>query len=334
MPKHIFTIRIWAHFSLIVALLSGAQTAFADSVRMKNGDVYRADILKEEFGNYVQILLKDGSERRLLWSDVESIARGDDLKTTQPESTHSEVPSDYYPTQMLNDREGSRFELDLVTFSYDTTWQQVSLQPTGGNSSNLNATNRYVRTAPLELNFSAYLDRWHTYFSFLNSNVNANDVDDGSFAYFALTYNVARVLDTGMFFNFAYMSTSGSITSSSISATGSAYGFGPFIRLAAPLSDSVAFELWAGAGINFRSFDIGTVSESLNGNDVAFLSYAKLAMSVSLGKYVSYVGWLDGWTDIGTLSGNISVNGGTVTGNLQDNVYRLRVVPLGLRLKL
>lgn len=330
--------------AVVICALFVSASAFGDVIKMKNGDVYRADVLKEEFGSYVQILLKDGSEKRLQWATVETIERSSG-QTPAPTSALTPISrelasvsagdqSQEYPSEMLNDRDPFRLEVDLIAFSYDSTWQKASIQATGSSSStSLSATNRYVRTAPVEFGVAAYFNRWHAYLNYYSAATNTNDLYDSSFATFAFTYGFTKSFDLGLFLRFDYANTSASNSSSSASVTGSSYAFGPFIRIVAPVSDIAAIEISAGAGLDFRSLTIGTSSASLTGSDTGFLAIARLGTSVSISKHFSYLFWVDGSINLGTLDGTEVAGQTTTTGTLQDDIYRLRVVPVGLRLK-
>jgi hypothetical protein len=313
--------------------------ALADTIAMKNGDVYRATVIKQSFGDYVQILMKDGSEKRLSWNDVASIEK-DAIKQDEqstptritPDPKTNEGDNDSFPSQMLNFRKPIRFELDLVGFTYDSTWQRISLQSNDSTTStSQNVTNRYVRTVPLEFNFAAYLDRWHVYLNFLDASVNSNDISDDSFTTLSVAYGLSRYLDLGIFLNLQYMNTTQNGSSTS-TTTGSFYGFGPQFHLVAPVSESIAIEASAGAGVSFRNITIGNSTTSVIGSDTAFLAQMRLGMSASLCRHVSYLAWVDGWTYLGTLDGTIVVSNVGIQGSIQDDVYRLRVVPVGLRI--
>jgi hypothetical protein len=328
-------------FALIIASLFLITSVSADIIKMKNGDVYRASVLKQEFGNYVQIQLKDGSEKRLPAVDIESIESEIDktpelsaAKTPSNEIVPKKDDSEDFPSQMLNERDQARFEFDLTGMSYDTIWQKVALQADGTNTQiTANTTNRYVRTAPMEFTLGAYLGRWHTYLNFMDSPVNSNDINDSGFSTLAIGYGVSKNIDLGLFFNFNYNNSSQNSSSSSASTTGSSYGFGPHLRVVAPLSDSVVFESTIEAGLSFRNLTVQDSSFSISGGDTSFIATARLGLSVSIIRQVSYLFWVDGFTVIGTLSGTDIVNNQAFSGSLQDDIYRLRVVPIGLRLK-
>lgn len=325
---------------LVLSVLALSTHASADVITMKNGDVYRAEILKEDFGKYVQILFKDGNEKRLHWQEIDSIERGSGEKNRTiaeappaptPQESSPTTQEHYYPSQMLNDVDKLRFELDLIPFSYDSTWHKESLQvPNTTLSGEANYTNHYLRTVPAELSLSLYMARWHAYFNLLNSRTNTNDVLDQNFASFALAYALSRNFDIGLLFNFNYSSTS---VSDSGSSHGNSYAIGPQIRVVTPVSDDVTFEATLAAGLNFRNLTLNTSTTSITGSDTAFSSQARIATAVNLYKGLSYVGWVDGWITVGTLDGNIISGGKTYPGTDQLNTYRLRVVPLGLRVK-
>ncbi len=330
---------------LALSVLVLSAHASADVITMKNGDVYRADVIKEEFGKHVQILLKDGNEKRLRWQDIESIDRGSAEKNRSiaevlpsPATQESSSPTQahHYPSQMLNETDKLRFELDLIAFSYDSTWRKVNVQISSAGvtaSGDSNTTNHYLRTAPMEFALGVYMGQWHAYFNLLNSTVNSGDVDDQEFASLALAYAPSRYFDIGLVFDFSYASTSTNSSTTATSSNGSSYAIGPQIRFVAPVADDVTIETTLGAGLNFRNLTVNTSSYSITGSDTAFSGMARIATSVNLYKALGYVGWVDGWMTLGTLSGNVVTGGKTYPGSLQDNIYRLRVVPLGLRLK-
>lgn len=330
---------------LAFAAIAISTQASADVINMKNGDVYRAQIVKEEFEKFVQILLKDGSEKRLQWKDIDSLERGNEQNnrviaeaSPAPVSQQASPTAQehYYPSQMLNDTDKLRFELDLIAFAYDSTWQKASFQINNAGtptSSDANATNHYLRTVPSELSLAVYMGRWHAYFNYLNSAVNSNDIEDQQFASFAFAYAPSRNFDIGLVFDFNYDSTSLNSTTSGSSGNSSSYAFGPQMRFVALVDDNFTIETTLGAGLNFRNMTVNSSSISISGSDTAFSGIARIAASVNLYKGLSYVGWVDGWITLGTLDGTIYTGGKTYPGSLQLNTYRLRVAPLGLRIK-
>jgi hypothetical protein len=105
------------------------------------------------------------------------------------------------------------------------------------------------------------------------------------------------------------------------------------MRFVIPYSDRATVEISGCVGLDFRSFTLNNSNVTLSGSDAAFFSKVKIATALSIFKQLSYVAWIDAWFDLGTLSGSATFSSTVVDGTLEDNLYRLRFVPLGLRLK-
>jgi hypothetical protein len=319
-------------------LLAGSllPIAQADTISMKNGDVYHASILKINFGDSVQILLIDGSEKHLLWNDVGTIERDSPAATSapvevkQPEKTVEMVPAlveseRRYASEMLNDENGSRFELEFTGMTFDTLWQTLTYHTVNGDV-NGNATIREVRTLPEEITARFYASRLHFYFDYQNQSTT-----DQSFSSLAVAYGIAKGLDVGLAADFRYYSGS---TSDSISATGSDYIFGPFMRVVMPISDRSTLEMSGTLGPSFRRLTINDGNISLTGSAANFAAEAKIAFAVYLTKRMSYLISADGWVNVGSMSGTIQDGTLFSTGTLDNNIYRLRLMPIGLRIAL
>lgn len=82
--------QIWGLAATFFLLCSSAFSG--DVIRLKNGDVYRGDILTQEFGKSVQIKFKDGNEKNIPWTDIAGI----DKEEAKPEQVLRvmEAPSD------------------------------------------------------------------------------------------------------------------------------------------------------------------------------------------------------------------------------------------------
>lgn len=75
-------------FLIFALCLSAPAVALADTVTMKNGDVYRGKVIKQEPDQYVQILLKDDNEKRLQWVDIGIVEINEPPKSAPvPEAT-------------------------------------------------------------------------------------------------------------------------------------------------------------------------------------------------------------------------------------------------------
>lgn len=48
----------------------------ADVIKMKNGDVFRGDVIEQKFGKHIQLKLADGNEKRVKWNEIESTEIG------------------------------------------------------------------------------------------------------------------------------------------------------------------------------------------------------------------------------------------------------------------
>ena len=81
---------------LAFLIIGTAITALAtDVVRMKNGDVYRGEIVQREMNDFIQLRLKDGNEKRLTWNDIEGVTK--ENKLTPP----------IVPTDAISDGRGA-----------------------------------------------------------------------------------------------------------------------------------------------------------------------------------------------------------------------------------
>lgn len=74
-----------------------ASEAFAtDTVHMKNGDVYKGEIVEQKFNKYIQLKLSDGSEKHLNWKDIDDVEKeksaADEPKA--PDNTSETTPTD------------------------------------------------------------------------------------------------------------------------------------------------------------------------------------------------------------------------------------------------
>jgi hypothetical protein len=68
--------------------------AFAtDVIHMKNGDVFRGEIVKQEFNKSVQILFKDGNEKNIRWKEIKTITKEEDevVETPSPSPSPNSV---------------------------------------------------------------------------------------------------------------------------------------------------------------------------------------------------------------------------------------------------
>src|SRR5690349_11024456 len=79
-------------FILLILLAPFSDCLATDVVRMKNGDVFRGEILKQEMNHYVQIQLDDHNEKRLKWEEIHSIEKeqGDVFSTEKSPLKNSE----------------------------------------------------------------------------------------------------------------------------------------------------------------------------------------------------------------------------------------------------
>lgn len=64
-------LRLCFALTILTPVLSKA----ADVVEMKNGDIYRGEIIQQEFGSYIQVRFSDGNEKRLTWEAVKGVKR-------------------------------------------------------------------------------------------------------------------------------------------------------------------------------------------------------------------------------------------------------------------
>ncbi len=62
-------------FLFFVSVFFSIGSFAGDLIRMKNGDVYRGEIIEQQMNKFVQIKFKDGNEKRLDWKDIESITK-------------------------------------------------------------------------------------------------------------------------------------------------------------------------------------------------------------------------------------------------------------------
>lgn len=64
-----------ALFPTILLLLASTNLMALDVVTMRNGDVYRGDIIRQENNQFIQVRFSDGNEKRLDFKDVAEITR-------------------------------------------------------------------------------------------------------------------------------------------------------------------------------------------------------------------------------------------------------------------
>lgn len=227
-------------------------------------------------------------------------------------------------------------QLDLVGVSYDVTWQEMSLQSSDNPNATpgyLNVTNRYVRTAPEEFNLGISFGNWRTYLNLMNTGTNSSDVQDSAFSTLAIAYALSDYVDVGVFGDLGYNYATAQNTSSSASLQGSSYAFGPHIKATVPLTSAVSLETTADAGIDFRNLTYRSSTVTLDGSNTGFFGYFQVLLAADVYKHLSYLLWVDTWMSLGTLTGSETDSGQTFTGSLNYDIYRLRVVPLGLRIK-
>ena len=75
----------------ILLLAVSNVTLAADVVRMKNGDVFRGEILEQEMGKYIQIKFSDGNEKRIEWQGVDKISKETVKTDSKSDSRQTEI---------------------------------------------------------------------------------------------------------------------------------------------------------------------------------------------------------------------------------------------------
>ncbi len=92
---------------ILLAMVFFASNSFAlDVVRMKNGDVYRGEIVEQKFNEYIQIR-SNGNEKRLKWEDVK-------------ETSKEETPKEEMVSERIQAGIGSG--VDMATAGRYTLW--------------------------------------------------------------------------------------------------------------------------------------------------------------------------------------------------------------------
>jgi hypothetical protein len=64
---------LWFLFLLMPTLVLADD--LTDVIQMKNGDVYRGQIIDQQFNQFIQIRFTDGNEKRIQWSEVKNVKR-------------------------------------------------------------------------------------------------------------------------------------------------------------------------------------------------------------------------------------------------------------------
>jgi len=72
---------------LVISLLLVTPTSAiaTDVVNMKNGDVYRGEIIEQELNSFIQLRMRDGNEKRLDWNNVKSVKKEESSPAPSPE---------------------------------------------------------------------------------------------------------------------------------------------------------------------------------------------------------------------------------------------------------
>lgn len=79
-------------FFLVLGLIFTTQVANAmDVITLKNGDVYRGEIIHQEIDKYIQIKLNDGNEKRLKWNEVKSTAKEESVQQQAKQNSNKAV---------------------------------------------------------------------------------------------------------------------------------------------------------------------------------------------------------------------------------------------------
>jgi hypothetical protein len=305
----------------------GIGLAKADTVRMKNGDVYRGRIIKESFNDSLQVSMGDGSEKHLLWPDIQTVERDEVIPEPKPSETPApstpavftvQVPP---PTEPV--AEPFHVELDFTSISFDNVWERASL-----NNDSVSESAHTLLTSPEDITVRVLPGRWMIQGRYYSNQLNADgsSQENQSFSDLAVAFGITPRFYIGLW---------GLLNRSSVNlTTGSAisqdYVFGFYTRGIIPLSSVVELELQGALGPDIRA-----ITQDINVTGVSFAATESLYFTFRIAKNIRFLLGVEGWQRIGTLTLNQTQlqDGTPVLGTVDDNLYRLRVVPIGLRIQ-
>jgi hypothetical protein len=199
-------------------------------------------------------------------------------------------------------------ELDFTTISYDNIWQ------TGGGTTE-SAHN--ILTSPEDFSLRVLVDKWliqGRYFS-NQTATNGDTINDQSYSDFAVAYEVGHGLHLGLWGSFERSSLNDVIDQE--------YSFGPFVRMIFPLSRNTDLEVQGGVGPDIESVTADSVE-----SQISFGANESVYLTVRIAKGIRLLFGGDAWQKAGSLT-----SGGASSNQLNTDIYRLRIVPIGLRLQ-
>lgn len=319
-------------------LIVGVNFARADTVRMKNGDVYRGKIIKESFNEFLQIVMGDGSEKHLVWNDVQTVERDEVLP--EPKVDASPTPSEnsspnpspspaekavspiavaaYEPAPQPSEQ--FHVELDFTSISFDNIWNQITQ-----DGSTVKTSAHSLITSPEDLTLRVLPGHWMIQGRYY-SNIQEPDgsiANNQAYSDLALAFGITKHFYLGLWGSF----NRSSVNDSNGSTIVQDYTFGSYARVIVPLSSQVGLELQAALGPDFR-----VASSTINYTGVAFAATESLFFTVGLAKQVQLLFGADGWERVGVL--NVTdTQGAPQDDGYTDNAFRLRAVPFGLRVQ-
>ena len=321
-PHLITTLVIVSSFFTI-----GIGLAKADTIQMKNGDVYRGKIIKESFNESLQVSMSDGSEKHLLWTDIQSVERDEVIPAPRPSETPAPpapvVFVEHVPPPAEPVAEPFHVELDFTSISFDNVWERASL-----NNDSASESAHNLLTSPEDITVRVLPGRWMIQGRYYSNQLNADGSSEQnqSFSDLAVAFGITPRFYLGFW---------GSLNRSSVSlSTGSSisqdYAFGGYTRGIIPLSSVVELELQGALGPDIRA-----VSQDINVTGVSFAATESLYFTFRVAKNVRFLSGVEGWERIGSLTLNQTQtqDGAPLLGSVDDNLYRLRVVPIGLRVQ-
>ena len=304
--------------------------AKADTIEMKNGDVYRGKIIKESFNEFVQIGLSDGSEKHLLWTDIQTATRDDVIPSPKIDpSPNPSVPSaSIVPvvafTPPPESNEPFHIELDFTSISLDNYWENAS-----ANNLTANENVHTFLTSPEDFSVRVLPGRWMLQGRYYSNLVNADGTSgtEQKFSDFAFAYGVTHNFYVGIWGSFSRSSIAPSNSNQQIDQD---YAFGPYMRGIIPIASFLDLELQAAVGPDFRA-----LSDEITLTGTSLAATESLYFAFRLSKAVKLLVGAEGWQIVGSLNLNDTViNGQTSPAEtVTDNIYRLRIVPIGLRLQ-